>query len=723
MGRKGNITIILLGLISVMIIFMFSLSRRMSGHTQLLTVADSSQIARYFLESYSGDVFRQLKKLVNDSPANTSPSEYFKCFRDVNVAERCINFSEYKACSLLVNLEKDLEIKRIGTPKLKIADMKPLKTPSMFEYSSQQKNREKRGFIEIDCVAEFQKKKYNLNVRYPFRVVFTMTPMLREFVLFVDKMHLEQTTAFLPEDKVNILQVTDGECLENSSSGRGNPLILMSEPPDDQKVERNGRVYLGDDSHGIYMNLAGEKNFRSGRFNDLWQITPRTFDPTAPSSQNFSCIHFFDKKDGSKLTLRGMHIELAKRGHLARMAVLGFSSEVDDTNKGIFAEASWKLDDFTKTDPAFEKIKGNRQLLSMASAVKLRGLNMEPELDRLGGASALKTYYGPAREIYGNVFARFFVLTFFEFPSGFGPLPFNSDPNYRPSYNQPITNQPMYFEPKSGNYASYMSRVVSGGDGAYNSTGARNTPLNQIGGPLPGVPTLLPYSSFKPFDLLKVKKPFDNFAGEWFKLEKNKPGDSLRSVQSRICRYFPDQKSFEENTGIAKGKFHLNGVVFLDSPLSLTNDINTKDIKGGIVLVNGPITLGNITRGLTGFKSDSEFKDLMKLRDDMKQEEVLTFVSITGDTITLAGDKHIGVHLVSFKPGITSPVDQIRWTKGDEIVFLGGIAVNVLNLKERVRDFKKSPLFYYLPCMSSADPSLSVSLLGNMSSYRMKLAN
>ena len=38
--KKGNITIILLGLISVMLIMVVALSKRMTGHTQLLTLSD-----------------------------------------------------------------------------------------------------------------------------------------------------------------------------------------------------------------------------------------------------------------------------------------------------------------------------------------------------------------------------------------------------------------------------------------------------------------------------------------------------------------------------------------------------------------------------------------------------------------------------------------------------------------------------------------------------------
>ncbi|HNW35935.1 MAG TPA: hypothetical protein PKM25_13435, partial [Candidatus Ozemobacteraceae bacterium] len=57
-ARRGTVTVILLGLISVIVVFAFSISRRLSSHTQLLTIGDHTQIARYYLESYTGDVIR-----------------------------------------------------------------------------------------------------------------------------------------------------------------------------------------------------------------------------------------------------------------------------------------------------------------------------------------------------------------------------------------------------------------------------------------------------------------------------------------------------------------------------------------------------------------------------------------------------------------------------------------------------------------------------------------
>ena len=71
-NKKGNITVVLIGLISVMILMTIALSKRMTGHTQLLTLGDYTQISRYFLESYISFVMQQVRKQVNDPNSKLS---------------------------------------------------------------------------------------------------------------------------------------------------------------------------------------------------------------------------------------------------------------------------------------------------------------------------------------------------------------------------------------------------------------------------------------------------------------------------------------------------------------------------------------------------------------------------------------------------------------------------------------------------------------------------
>ncbi len=102
--KKGNITIILLGLISVMLVLVMGLSRRMSGHTQLLTLSDYTQITRYFLESYAGDVLQQINIEVN-KPG----SDIYEAFRGTP-GRNAISTRFYQPSSMLTNLADELKI-------------------------------------------------------------------------------------------------------------------------------------------------------------------------------------------------------------------------------------------------------------------------------------------------------------------------------------------------------------------------------------------------------------------------------------------------------------------------------------------------------------------------------------------------------------------------------------------------------------------------------------
>ena len=71
-NKKGNITVILIGLIFVMMIMTMFLSRRLTSHTQLLTLGDYTQISRYYLESHANHVMRQVRAQVNDPNSDLS---------------------------------------------------------------------------------------------------------------------------------------------------------------------------------------------------------------------------------------------------------------------------------------------------------------------------------------------------------------------------------------------------------------------------------------------------------------------------------------------------------------------------------------------------------------------------------------------------------------------------------------------------------------------------
>ncbi|MFZ2956611.1 MAG: hypothetical protein WA705_06950 [Candidatus Ozemobacteraceae bacterium] len=711
-SRRGSIVIILIGLISVMLLLLFSLSRRMSGHTQLLTIVDATQIARYFLESYAGDVLRQARKQINSRKPGEPENDLYKAFREVGTGDKDLSTLPFTPSSLLEKLRGDLDIKLIGKPIIKITGREALEYPEMLQIGATQKGREKRGFFAISCTIEFQKRRYTLAVRHPFRVVYRLQPMLREFVLFFDQIHLEQRTPFAADDRLNILYLKD-----NAFSEKGRPWVLSSKPEDDPKVENNGRVYFGDSSHNIHLNIAGEESFRTGLFNDLWQISPRSF---AANTTNASFVNqpLFLKTDGvNQVSLRGMEIPLSFRGHLAKMGILGFCGDLTDSSDGLFSGSNRKLQDFLGADPAFTKIAGgDPRPLGLTTSFKLRGLNMEPLMDQAGSTGSGKEYFGPVRQIFGNVFARFMLITFFDFPSaqgGGGPLEYNSDPGHQPTYTQWGTYNQVKFEPKDGDYRHYMSQFVSGG----NEPGEFRVPLNQPPGAPPKVFT---HADFSPTDGLKVTKPFDQFCSQWLQIDKKKSINAVKSIQSRISAYFPDQNAFENGVGMKANppRLWIDGVIFIDSALNMPNGIPSNvDVHGGTILVNGPITLGDIPGGWTDFTSPQYNKRAVD-RMNLTQDTFLTFISLTGP-IVLTGDHHVGVQLVCLKPGLPGPSDMIKWSKGDNVVFYGGVAVSTPNMKERVQDFKSPPEMLYVPAMADANPALAVTLPMTMGSYRL----
>jgi hypothetical protein len=148
--KKGNITIILLGLISVMLVMVMALSKRMTGHTQLLTLSDYTQITRYFLESYAGDVLQQI-----NAGVNKPDSDLFKTFRNAPGASK-ISTGFYQPSSMLKKLGEELKIKLQLPPEISFNNAEALSYPEGFICPAQLKGKEKKGLLEIVCRAKFQ---------------------------------------------------------------------------------------------------------------------------------------------------------------------------------------------------------------------------------------------------------------------------------------------------------------------------------------------------------------------------------------------------------------------------------------------------------------------------------------------------------------------------------------------------------------------------------------
>ncbi len=718
-ARRGTVTVILLGLISVIVVFAFSISRRLSSHTQLLTIGDHTQIARYYLESYTGDVIRQLA-----IQANTPESDVYKLFRQAGTGDISVPSAPYTSNPLLVELQKELGIEMTGAPKISIKGQKPLLYPDMLQVPEKLTGLEKIGYMSISCSIKFNKRPYTMAVRAPFMVTMRMTPVLREFVLFCDRIHLEQQRPFGNQDRIN-LTFTKGSdhpkiVPPGYSAYKGQPWILWPTPGFETNKDKCGRVFLGADDKPIYLNLAGEKNFQ-GFMSDLWQVFPEWIKVNK-AGDKFQLQPIFLDDEGKAISLRGIDIPLKFRNHLAKIGLLGFCHEItEDAADGLFANASRKLRDIMGPDPAFQAlISDNPQALALASSLKLFGKNGEP-------ADPDNPYYGPAREVFGRVFGRFLMITFFEYPSAQGggqPLPYNANSDFQPPPFSTFNNvSEVHFTPaESGQrYGDYMSRVVSGGTDAgspaidtYMCVNPESKKTRQPFG----------FKDFAPADGLRLKGRFDAFGPAWFAIDpKKRAGDpALSTVQSRISRTFANQAAFLKAAGDGKSQFNIDGVVYVKGSLTL-NDITTTAIRGGVVLVEKEIKLGNVTRGIDFNQPENALiPALTKKITELKQEDILTFVSMSGQPIKLAGDKQVGVQLVSMNQNVGVPCNQVSWEAVKRPVFCGGIAVNTPNLSERVREFGNAgadPIFFYVPAMADPQPSVAVRVRPFLEGYKL----
>ena len=509
--RRGTVTVILLGLISVIVVFVFSLSRRLSSHTQLLTIGDHTQIARYYLESYTGDVISQLARQANDPG-----SDVYGFFRQAGTGDATIPSGAYHPNPLLADLKKELGIEHVGAPKIELRGQKALPYPGIVQMPDSLKGLEKRGFLSISCSIRFNKRPYTMAVRAPFLAVMRMTPVLREFVLFCDRIHLEQQRPFGNQDRIN-LTFTKGsehpqEVPANYSAYKGQPWVLWFTDKGFSNKDKCGRVFLGADDKPIYLNLAGEKNFQ-GYMSDLWQVFPEWIKVNK-TGDRFQLQPIFLDNAGKPISLRGIDVPLKFRNHMAKIGILGFCHEItDDAEDGIFSNSFRNLRDIMGPDPAFQAlINDNPQALALASSLKLFGKNGEQN-------NPDNPYYGPAREVFGSVFGRFLMITFFEYPSAQGggqPLPYNANANFQPPPFATFNNvSEVLFTPAEPGqkYGDYMSRVVSGG--------------LDTGGP--AVDTYLcvnpaskksrrpfGFRDFAPADGLRLNGRFDAFGPAWF---------------------------------------------------------------------------------------------------------------------------------------------------------------------------------------------------------------
>ncbi|PKL50591.1 MAG: hypothetical protein CVV42_02380 [Candidatus Riflebacteria bacterium HGW-Riflebacteria-2] len=770
--KKGNVTVILLGLISVMLIMVMGLSRRMSSHSQLLTLSDYTQISRYFLESYAGDVLQQINLDVN-KPG----SALYEAFREPP-SNRELSTDFYEKSGMLSEMEEELGIEIVSPLTITFSGSEEIGYPPGFQCPPHLKGTEKRGLLEIVCRARFYGRVYTLRVQYPFTVVMRMTPVLKDFVLFADRIAREQGDDKIgPNDNLNIMLTRDGKHPDIFESGivnhnslqpgnRYRPMVMLPplDPIEYASSAVSGKIFLGPADESIFLNLAGDTREEevdtvgqagSGLIRassgEMFLVTPDIFK-VFDSASKYQHMTVFQKPDGSPVRMMGMEVPI-KYNQLAKMGILGFSQEiVPQYSESIFSGAAYTVENFLNTGSSasefWRKLKDGGSgygegFMALSSGLKLMGI--KPDDINFGHVN---------REIFGNVLSRFFVLTFWWPPSG-GGVPLEYDENRSPN-DFPTTTVSLYtykFEPLYSNlkFQDFMSRMVSGKNWNPGVSGVANPPEGFMPynyGPDKANPDkmkkqILSNFDFSAADGFTAGERLDRMMSNWFRVTSdNSP--QLNGIDVRIGRAFASGEEFLEAAGYETGKFMVNGVVYVAGPLEVPElDMENENIGGGVILVDGPIELHNITRGYKLDTNDFKlgaygamlfrgpaFDHYQKWKTEITQENFLTFVSLRGDAITISGEALLGVHLVNLNPLQSSPYDQIVWARSvrKEIVFCGGIACNFLNLPKRLLEFGtidnscdhlRAPFFIYHSAMASSEPAYAVQLMENMRGYML----
>lgn len=770
MARRASITLVLVGTLSVMIILVFSLSQRLQRHTTLLTVVDTTQIARNILESYAGDVLRFVRLNCNKPGSKLhdllragAPGQPRKEFAASEI--------DYAPTPLLQALVKEYDgddrfrLKLVANPKLALAELKLLPLPTMLYYKDPGKApAEWEGNFEITVQVEFAERKYSLTVAHPYKVVFTMLPMVREFAWFFP--HLSDEQKGIDNDDINLLRIREDEIKEGGQW----PLILDTLATDilNDKLykdpKQTGRVFFGRDKTPVYLNLAGENLPEEAPMSDLWMIKKSHFDlgnagKPANSGGNNGTPNPDQEADAAlednmqltkmdalctqnkAIRLRGVVLDLNAPGSLSqksifiKMFAVGFSDELVDSSIGFFSpDSNWKLDDFLGPDPTWSGPMGkDPKKLRCGSAIKPLGLSRDPLIAQQAAAQGadFATVAGssplPQRYIYGHVFRRFAVLSFYSSPSLQGymqELVYSDNPNFHQTLNLMKTDgtrDQIDLQRIGCSYQSLMSRIVSGGGAA--SSGGKYPSSYQTYDVTPGHDYNCPLThvDFEGSDGLKVSAAsgFGEYAGAYLTMAKNPTSGPVwtanrrptATLQSRITRYFPDGPTFLESA-------KTGGVVFVDRGLDLSKETDVAALPGGTIIVNGPLKLGAVRRDLpAGPLSDASFMPkLQKTATTLTPSQMLTFVVLNGAPITLAGDVYVGVQLVSLYDGAT-PINFPT----QRFIYVGGLALSRPGLRLLMSRMPKQSLFYYPPNMATPNPPRTTDVDLSMRAYYLRM--
>lgn len=511
--------LVAIGVISLLVILFFSLSRRFSVHLQTLTLLDQNRIIRNLLESHAGDVFYQLKVQMNSrkgpffdraqewlAPGAVGPAGSF-------------NASQlgYKFNPVLSEMSREyatiLDIELDPEPRIEFRSWQSMPVPRLFTVAAGKEWPEKTGEIAVICRARLGDRKMKLTISHQFKFVMLTLPVFKDFGFFFDRLSEEQRQEFSGElrDDVNVMPLEFGEQQDQKIF----PLTLGSFPEkyggSGVNLDRNlsGRLFFGLEDKPILLNLGGEIELRNGkgRFSDLWLVRRNNFAVEQSSSgavgetqgsiegralalQRISILEDSNDPNSRNRTLRGVEVpaidpDTGKPDPMigATMFILGFGEELNESfSNGLFNKSYWKLQHFLESDPGLPFLTRGTSELKLASAIKPYGLTMDYSLLGLlssdpslaqGGLQKLLNMGGtliPNREIFGSVMRRYIILSYFGIASIDGILRHYPESGYKPPYlMQPGFADKWYFNPPGtggytnyANYQKYMSRVVSG---------------------------------------------------------------------------------------------------------------------------------------------------------------------------------------------------------------------------------------------------------------------
>ncbi len=751
--KRGNLTVLLIGVITVMLLMTAAMSRRMSGHTRLLTLSDYTQISRYFLESYVSEVMQHIR-----SEANNPNSDFSKlicgditAYKGKDITNK-INYTPSDELGKILAqnykphkidfLTSDLPLKIILGEDTEEISYNNVVTPG----PGREKD-EKKGSILISCECKFQKRKYKMEVTYPFSVVYRMTPILKDFMLFVDNIKADQDCKNKKDD-LNVLVLDEnGFQLQNENNrikDKIKPFVLLQPLDNDTDPQTTGKVYLGGNTNSpVYLNLAG------GKFNSVYRDTDFIFakDLDLNSSENMnnylSLLPFIQKPNGEFKRLFSHELPLLHYA-TAKLSVMGFSYEM----KNVFNGCTWNVEDFLSDDSGNDylenvKIKENDLVsaLTYSSAIRLLGLNPVNPFR--------------AREIYGDVFARFIVYTFWQ-PNGTAGLPLFfskrrtiEDIPEQKMWNSRVTRK---FEidktsteyDSNADYTLFMSKVVSGLDiSEKGQKYAKFLDMNCVGTEHENYKE----ENFNSADGFKLENntKFYNYWKSWF-VDKDS-SDNCSPIEKRIGRVYDDQKEFKEAVGYNNEptNFNINGVVYVKGDLDIDKDLILDENKcsGGIILVDGKININNIYRGEVLQASNFLLSNMTAtkniVRDEWTKEgqksyiapdKIITFVSLKGQQITINGNILLGVQLINLND-LNNNEEQIKWGENvkDNIVFYGSMVCNRLDLIKKLKKFGTTstyddsiydiPFFIYPRKMATSTPPLAVQIREYMDDYKL----